>query len=210
MVRILSVIAMLVAVNCWGVTYTELVTNGDFSSPPVSYGGAPTSWFGVADAKIYYDVPIDAHLWYLNSATKGQDAWQAVSLTAGAGYVIAADLKGWTTAGHLSAYATAIVQLSWFNDGLYQWEYYAPSHIEFTGTTPEDIYTWHHVSAYFYIPPGTYFGMFGPYITLNGDTNDNGYVAYRWDNVSLLIPEPATLSLLGLGGLTLLRRRRSA
>ncbi len=42
---------------------------------------------------------------------------------------------------------------------------------------------------------------------LNGDLLDNGFYIYG-DSRLVLVPEPATLSLLTLGGLAVFRRRR--
>lgn len=91
--------------------------------------------------------------------------------------------------------------------------------------------TWYNVQLTLDVSAGTYTGTITPYggssvaittrnfysnsginsiFTNNSpdDVGDRGRPSYSVDNFALAIPEPASLALLGLGGLALLRRRR--
>ena len=213
MVRILSVIVVLFAVNCWGVAPGELVSDGGFGNSAGWNLLVQPPWVGYS-AYTYYDgPPYDfAHIWYAQSGfSQGQNlqaAYEDISLRAGIHYILTGDLKAWTddTPG---IWATSQVRLALEDSSLGAgWQYY-PTDISYTATTSRDINNWHTISAEFDLAPGFNVGT-RQLITLWARTDGNYLqAAVRWDNISL-VPEPATLALFGLGGLTLLRRKRSA
>lgn len=70
-------------------------------------------------------------------------------------------------------------------------------------------------SGYYTTPPSGYDAEFRGFVVTNPFTSvdftvSSGFTAQGWDNFGAHIPEPATLSLLALGGLALIRRRRTA
>jgi hypothetical protein len=61
--------------------------------------------------------------------------------------------------------------------------------------------------------PGEAYSLVGDTIALRITSNGEGdtYETTHWiDNISVAVPEPGTMSLLALGGLAILRRRRRA
>lgn len=173
-----------------------LLTNGDFET------GDGTGWdnwgfnFAVVSDPVYSQDVYSATLWWSDAG------WvQLVSATEGETYTLSGDMIHNPELNK----RVAILKLEFWDAG--DTTQIAAYEIGRLGTQ-DDADTWFSYSDSFVAPTGT--GLVKVVLLYedltSGGPGDPAGLAY-WDNI-VLTPEPATVALLGLGGLLILRRRR--
>jgi hypothetical protein len=183
---------MMVLVFSIGVgAQANLLTNGDFNT------GDLTGWWTWVPDSATQSITVQSAVTYdstpnvlMASATDGnwQELGQSFVCTPGTTYKLdfVYNSTGWLGAG---------INLKYMDSG---WGYINYEWISLLSSSSEGSGTWTPFSYTFTTPAGT--GLTEVKFTMGGW--GNLYV----DNVNV-VPEPATLVLLGLGGLTLLRKR---
>lgn len=179
------------------VSQATLLTNGDFETGD---GSGWLTWNGynaaVVSDPVYSQDSYSAALWWSDAG------WvQLVSATAGLEYTLSGDMIHDTAWNKREAIlklefwdAADTTQLAAYEIGI------------LTAQSADD--SWYSYSDSAVAPDGT--GLIKVVLLYEdltiGKPGDPAGVAY-WDNV-VLTPEPATICLLGLGGLFLLRRKK--
>jgi hypothetical protein len=183
---------MMMSVLVMGVgAQANLLTNGDFNT------GDLTGWWTWVPDTATQSITVQSAVTYdstpnalLASATDGswQEMGQSFVCTAGTTYTLdfVYNSTGWVGAG---------INLKYMDSG---WGYINYEWISLLSSSTEGTGTWTPFSYTFTTPAGV--GLTEVKFTMGGW--GNLYV----ENVNV-VPEPASLFLLGLGGLTLLRKR---
>lgn len=200
-----KLLLVLCCVAVSGIVHADLLVNGDFSSP----GSSSAGQFG--------SVTID------NWTTWGTSGWYANDIDSQMSAKMWATDTGiyqdWTaTEGEtydltVQAYQTTAEQLSGDRVGYLTIEWYTSGGSMIGSATVLDTLTvadsddaWVTLSGSIMAPSGTAYGR--TVLGLSESTSGGGAVYFDNATVNAAIPEPAALSMIGLGFITLMRLRR--
>ncbi|MCK4294076.1 MAG: PEP-CTERM sorting domain-containing protein [Planctomycetes bacterium] len=225
-----KLILILLAVGLMaGVAQATILSNGDFEldlalvphpfpNPGCTNPGPPTGW----EYDRYYGYDVDP--WLINASKIGdgsggdvavvfgtwnvEGAWDPVVATYPAGAIAAGSYRLEVTTAAIGALGGGWldVQLGWMADPADPWADYA-EFVEDAWTDVSATYgagVWTTLSWEFDVLPGDDGEGKNWYLWLRGQSYDDYVVV----GSAVLVPEPATLALLGLGAL-MLRRKRS-
>ena len=217
-----KILVLLLVLGFTGTASAWMLTNGGFNDPTGGFQFEPVmpGWTMTDDATNawYTEIPSPTHAsgntegthllcTWVSSGPTYMDGEQAVAsrMRAGNTYTFSMDVCNWTggtTTGYLKI-------------GTYDGTTYTP-HVSLTlddtevpegsgtGTTPNQ--DWHTKTVT--LVADSYSGYIGDQLAVSFGVDSFAGGNYEFDG-GVLTPEPATIALLGLGGLALIRRKRS-
>ena len=198
-----KLLLVLCCVALSGVVHADLLVNGNFSDPGAGSAGQIsavtitgwTSW----GTDGWYANDIDSQMSVKFWAT-GAGIYQNFDATPGYTYTVGAQAYQ-TTAEQLSGDRGAYVKVEWFDSGMNAVG--TPTTVgTMTAANPDD--AWVTLSGDVTAPANAAYGRTVLGLT---ETSGGGGAAY-FDNATVTIPEPAALSMIGMGFFALIRIRK--
>ena len=198
-----KLLLILCCVALSGVVHADLLVNGNFSDPGTASAGqintvTITGWTSYGTDG-WYANDIDAQM-SVKFWSTAAGIYQNFDATPGYTYSVGAQTYQ-TTAEQLSGDRSAYVKVEWFDSGLNP---VGTAATVDSMTSADPANTWVNLGGDVVAPAGAAYGRTVLGLT---ETSGGGGAAY-FDNATVAIPEPAALSMIGMGFFALIRIRK--